>query len=54
MKQPRKMPSQYEMPESTKKALEKAPDEKARIAALKMADALAAGVNKQAKKVKHG
>jgi hypothetical protein len=48
------MPSQYEMSESTKKALEKAPGEKARIAALKMADALAAGVNEQVKKVKHG
>jgi hypothetical protein len=54
MKQPRKMPKQYDTQESIKKALEKAPDEKARIAAHKMEAALVAGMKKQVKKVKHG
>ncbi len=49
-----KMPKQYEASESHKKALERAPDEKARIAANKMADALAVGTQKGMKKVKHG
>ena len=53
MKHP-KMPKQYEPPESLKKALERAPDVKAQIAAHKMADALAAGTKKALKKVKHG
>ena len=39
-----KMPKEYEASESHKKALERAPDEKARIAANKMAAALAAGI----------
>ncbi len=54
MKYPPKMPKHYEPTESHKKALERAPDEKARIAANKMADALAAGTKKAVKKVKHG
>ena len=54
MKHPPKMPKQYEPTESHKKALERAPDEKTRIAANKMADALAAGTKKGLKKVKHG
>jgi hypothetical protein len=54
MTHPQKMPKQYEATESHKKALEKAPNEKARIAANKMADALAAGTKKAVKKVKHG
>ncbi len=49
-----KMPKEYEPTESHKKALEKAPDEKARIIAHKMADVLAAGTKKAVKKVKHG
>ena len=49
-----KMPKEYEPTESHKKALEKAPDQKARNAAHKMADALAAGTKKAVKKVKHG
>ena len=49
-----KMQKEYELTESHKKALEKAPDQKARNAANKMADALAAGTNKSLKKVKHG
>jgi hypothetical protein len=53
MRQP-KMPKQYDTTEATKNALAKAPDEKARIAALKMADALAAGTKKSIKKPKHG
>jgi hypothetical protein len=54
MKHPPKMPKQYEATEATKKALERAPDEKARIVAHKMADVLAAGTKKAVKKVKHG
>ncbi len=48
------MPKQCEASESDKKALERGPDEKARIASNKMADALAAGTKKAVKKVKHG
>ena len=54
MKMKMKMPKEYELTESHKKALEKAPDQKARNAANKMADALAAGTKKSLKKVKHG
>ena len=49
-----KMPKEYELTESHKKALERASDQKARNAAHKMADALAAGSKKAVKKVKHG
>ena len=48
-----KMPKEYEITESHKKALEKAPDQKARNAANKMADALAAGTKQSVKKIKH-
>ncbi len=48
-----KLPKEYGPTESYKKALEKAPDQKARNAAHKMADALAAGTKKSVKKIKH-
>ena len=48
------MQKEYELTETHKKALEKAPDQKARNAANNMAGALAAGNKKSLKKVKHG
>ncbi len=48
-----KMPKQTEHPESLRKALERARDERARMQAIQTAGALAAGVKKSVKKVKH-
>jgi hypothetical protein len=53
MKERASMPKQVGIPESLRKALAGARDERERINAIKAAEALAAGVKKSLKKVKH-